>query len=101
MSAKPFGALMLAVIAVPTLAMAQAAQSPPTDPQSKRQQESPAVNSPAGPAGSSASSAPPSIDGTANTTIKTEPPITSTSPSGANPDATTGSSKTAPLEPKN
>ena len=40
-------ALSLALVLLPSLAFAQAGQSPPTDPQSKRQQESPVVNNPA------------------------------------------------------
>jgi hypothetical protein len=84
----------LAVVLVPTLAFAQAAQTPPTDPQSKRQQESPAVNnSTVGPA-------------TANTPSpgapedkKPEPSITATSPAGANSNSE--NAKKGPLQPSN
>ena len=87
---------------IPGVVLAQSAQSPPTDPQSKRQQESPAVNNATGtPAAPSNPNNPaPTPDGTANTTVKTEPPITTTTPEGANPNAVTGG-KTAPLAPKN
>lgn len=87
---------------IPSVVLAQSAQSPPTDAQSKRQQENPAVNNATGtPAAPSNPNNPaPTRDGTANTTVKTEPPITTTTPEGANPDAVTGG-KTTPLSPKN
>lgn len=101
MPIKPIYVLALAAAILPSVAFAQVAQSPPTDAQSKRQQESPVVNNSTGtPGNPTPGTAPaPTMDGTANTTIKTDPPITSTAPAGANPDAVTGG-KTAPLAPK-
>jgi hypothetical protein len=82
--------LCLAMIALPSVVMAQAGQIPPTDPQSKRQQENPVVTGPA-PAGTPAPM---------NDTAKTNtPPITSTAPAGAEPKAT--SDKKGPLQPGN
>jgi hypothetical protein len=82
--------LGLALVMVPSLAMAQASQTPPTDPQSKRQQENPVVTGPA-PAGT-----PPAVS---DATKATAPPITSTAPVGADPKAT--SDKKGPLQSSN
>jgi cytoskeletal protein RodZ len=100
MRANPIHALSIAAILLPTLAFAQNAQTPPTDPQSKRQQESPVVNAPA-PSTSTTTGAttatPP--DGNTTGTNKVDPPITSTSPQGGNPKANTD--KKGPLQPSN
>jgi hypothetical protein len=80
--------LGLALIMVPSLAMAQTGQTPPTDPQSKRQQENPVVTGPA-PAGTPLPDA----------TKATAPAITSTAPAGADPKAT--SDKKGPLQSGN
>ncbi len=101
MNAKPLRALSIAIIMLPTLAFAQAAQSPPTDVQSKRQQESPVVNSPA-PATSSTTGATtvvPAEGNPAGPPEKMDAPITSTSPVGGTPNSVTG--KTGPLQPSN
>jgi hypothetical protein len=82
--------LVLALIVAPTVAMAQAGQTPPTDPQSKRQQENPVVTAPA-PEGSPA--------GVIDTAKTPTPAITSTAPVGADPKAT--SDKKGPLQPSN
>lgn len=94
-------ALSIAALLLPSAAFAQTTQSPPTDPQSKQRQESPVVNAPA-PATSTTTgqtTAVPPDGNAAGTAVKTDPPITSTSPEGANPNATTG--KKGPLQPSN
>jgi len=102
MSTKTIYILAAVATLLPSMAFAQAAQSPPTDAQSKRQQESPVVNNSVGTAGNPTlgTTPAPTQDGTANTTVKTDAPITSTAPTGANPNAVTGG-KTAPLAPQN
>jgi hypothetical protein len=87
MIAKTLG---LVLVLIPSLAMAQAGQTPPTDPQSKRQQENPVVTGPA-PAGT-----PPAVSDTAKAPT---PAITSTAPVGADPKAT--SDKKGPLQSAN
>jgi hypothetical protein len=82
--------LGLALIMVPSLAMAQGGQTPPTDPQSKRQQENPVVTGPA-PAGT-----PPAVT---DTTKASAPPINSTAPVGADLKAT--NDKKGPLQSGN
>ncbi|MEQ1695772.1 MAG: hypothetical protein ABL901_08025 [Hyphomicrobiaceae bacterium] len=101
MNIKPLHALSIAAILFPAIAFAQSAQSPPTDPQSKSQQESPVVNAPAPTTSTTTSqttATPP--DGTdAGTAAKMDTPITSTSPAGADPESTTA--KKGPLQPSN
>jgi cytoskeletal protein RodZ len=102
MKAKPIHALSIAAMLLPTLAFAQEAQTPPTDPQSKRQQESPAVNAPA-PSTSTTTGAttatPPDGDAAGSAANKMDPPVTSTSPEGGAPGSVTG--KKGPLQPSN
>ena len=98
MSKKYILALSVAAIVLPTIVFAQVAQSPPTDVQSKRQQESPVVNSPA-PSSSTTTGATTEIPADPNMPAKMDPPITSTSPEGGNANSVTG--KKGPLQPSN
>ena len=94
-------ALTIALIVLPTLASAQTAQSPPTDPQSKRQQESPVVNAPSpsklGADNAMTGQTPPT--GPQSKRQEESPVVNSTAPAGANPPAATD--KKGPLQGAN
>ena len=80
--------MIMAVVSIPTISLAQEAQAPATDPQSKRQNESAVVNS-----------VPPSPSPPADTMKQPAPPIAETAPEGATPKAETG--KKSPLQSSN